>query len=99
MTTKNLFNREALHDWLISLRTCRFEHPKIRRPLKILRYISMVFCFLVFAIVLAVTLVTHISAVYPLIITTLAFVVAEVIYYAVRAYLLRNLRLQRVKKA
>jgi hypothetical protein len=54
---------QAVSDFLMSLRTCRFEHPAIRRRLKILRYTTMVISMTLFAVSLALMLLIRTQAV------------------------------------
>jgi hypothetical protein len=106
---------QAVSDYLMSLRTCRFEHPAIRRQLKMLRYTTMAVSMTLFAVTFAITLLLRAQAVdqavviganpdvasanvlgmlLPIVIAVLvgALVLSEVIYNAVRSFLLRGLK-------
>jgi hypothetical protein len=63
MTETKQSRLQAVSDFLMSLRTCRFEHPAIRRRLKILRYTTMAVSMTLFAVSLALTLLMRSQAV------------------------------------
>lgn len=48
--------REKIALWLMQLRTCRYEHPAVRRPLVLLRYTNMAITMLLFGSSLTTTL-------------------------------------------
>jgi sterol desaturase/sphingolipid hydroxylase (fatty acid hydroxylase superfamily) len=55
-------NKERLSLLLMQLRTCRYEPPAIRKPIKRLRYVSLALTMTLFAVMLSLVLMVYLQA-------------------------------------